>query len=116
MNRISFLFSLSAFAALLCGPGCVNTRVIENTRTPEIVVDAFGAITFNDKRIELKKLARAVKAAGITRDQEVNILVPERFDPALRSQIYAEMLRGGYTRTIFVTSRKATSLVTGKEP
>ena len=114
MKRIIHLAFPPLLAALLFGPGCVSSRMIEDTRVPEITVDGFGAITFSGKRVELSKLSRTVKAAGITREQEVNILVPENFDTVLRKQIYAEMLRGGYTRTIFVTDRKASSFVTGK--
>jgi hypothetical protein len=116
MNRTTHLLSLGFLAALLCCPGCVSSRLIENTRVPEIVVDASGAIAFNDERVELGRLSRTVKAAGITREQEINILIPANFDRSLRSRIYAEMLRGGYTRTIFVTDRKASSFVNEKKP
>ena len=116
MSKQPYLFAISFLAAHLCFTGCVTSRVVEDTRVPEITVDAYGAITFNNERVELDKLARAVKSAGITREQEVNILVPDNFDRMLRDRIYSAMLRGGYTRTIFVTSRKASSSVTGKKP
>jgi biopolymer transport protein ExbD len=111
MKRTILLFSSLLFAGLFFGTGCVTSRMIEDTRVPEITVDDFGAITFNNARVELDRLSRTVRAAGITREQEVNIRVPEKFDAALRKRIYAEMLRGGYTRTIFVTDRKASSFV-----
>ena len=116
MNRKPHLFVSGILAALLCCCGCVTSRVVEDTRVPEITVDAYGTITFNNERVEIDRLAKAVKSAGITREQEVNILVPNNFDRMLRDRIYAAMLRGGYTRTIFVTSRKASSSVTGKKP
>lgn len=102
--------------ALTVTTGCVNSHVIKDTTEPDITVDDFGAITFKGKRIELENLARAVKSAGIKRNQEVNILVPERFDTMRRNQIYSQMLRGGYTRTIFVTDRKATSYIVSPKP
>lgn len=107
---------LNVLVALSFCAGCVNTRVIENTRAPEIIVDDSGAITFNNQRVKLDKLAKTVKRAGIDRDQEVNILVPENFDRALRNRIYAAMIRSGYTRTVFVSNRKASAVVTGKKP
>ncbi|HRR33903.1 MAG TPA: hypothetical protein P5026_07395 [Kiritimatiellia bacterium] len=102
-------------AVILLGSGCVTSRTLEDTRVPEISVDSYGAITFDNERVELKRLANKVRAAGITREQEVNILVPENFDRSLRNQIYSEMIRRGYTRTIFVTQRKATSFVTSEK-
>ncbi|MDR2848945.1 MAG: hypothetical protein LBW77_00120 [Verrucomicrobiota bacterium] len=116
MKKLSRFLSLGFLAALLCGAGCVTSRLVEDTRVPEITVDAFGAVTFNDRRVELSNLAKTVKAAGITREQEVNILVPDNFSELLRKRIYAEMLRYGYTRTIFVTNRKATSATVEKRP
>jgi len=113
MKRIIHFICPLLLAALFFGPGCVSSRIIEDTRPPEITVDGFGAITFNGARVELDRLSRTVKAAGITRNQEVNIRVPDNFDTTLRQRIYAEMLRGGYTRTIFVTDRKASSFVIG---
>ena len=111
MNRKHVLLSTFALFTLLCWTGCVSSHVLENTRVPEIVVDDSGAVTFNSKRLEIGKIASAVKAAGITREQEVNILVPDRFDRTQRNRIYADMLKGGYTRTVFVTKRKATATI-----
>jgi len=100
-----------AVITLICWNGCTSSRVIENTRVPEIVVDEFGAITFNKQRVMPGKIAAAVKAAGFTREQEVNILVPDNPDRKMMSAISAELVRSGYTRTIFVKSRKATAVV-----
>lgn len=116
MKRATHFFCLALLAAGLGGSGCVSSRLIEDTRVPEITVDSFGAITFGNERVELAKLSKAVRSAGIKRDQEVNILIPENFDRMLRNRIYSEMLRGGYSRTIFITDRKATSAITGKTP
>jgi len=112
MKKHPFTAWIGLAAFLILGTACVSSRVVENTRVPEITVDAYGAITFGDERVELKNLARKVRKAGIPQEQEINILVPENFDRSLRGKIYAEMLRGGYTRTIFVTQRKASSFVT----
>ena len=99
-------------AVILLGSGCISSRMVENTRVPEISVDSYGAITFDNERVDLKRLAGKVRAAGISREQEVNILVPANFDRSLRNKIYSEMIRKGYTRTVFVTQRKASSFVT----
>ncbi len=112
MKKNLICLSACLTAVMLLESACVSSRLVESTRVPEISVDHDGAITFGNKRIKLNRLARKVRAAGITREQEVNILVPENFDRSLRGQIYAEMIRKGYTRTIFVTHRKASSFVT----
>lgn len=115
MNYKPLLLSVSVLVALACWTGCVSSRVLENTRVPELVVDDSGAVTFNGQTLAVGKIASAVRSAGITREQEVNILVPENFDRNARSAIYADMLKGGYTRTIFVTNRKATATVLKKK-
>jgi biopolymer transport protein ExbD len=91
--------------------GCLSERVIENTRVPEIEIDASGAITFNGDPVKLGKVAAAIRSAGFRREQEINIRVPERVDPVIRNALCAELVRSGYTRTIFVKERKASATV-----
>jgi hypothetical protein len=103
-------YALSALAlsfALCCG--CTTSRVIENTRVPEITVDRAGIITFNGEQLQPSQIAAAVRRAGFTDAQEINILIPDKPDRALMQTITAELVRGGYTRTIFLKNRKATS-------
>lgn len=100
-----------AISALLCWNGCTTSRVIEKSRVPEIVIDESGVITFNKERVMPGKIAAAVKSAGFSRQQEVNILVPDKPDRKLMASVSAELVRSGYTRTIFVKSRKATAVV-----
>jgi biopolymer transport protein ExbD len=109
--RIAALLVLACVCALT---GCTSSRVIENTRVPEIEIDESGAITFNGERVQLGKVAATVRSAGFKREQEINILVPDKFDHTLRSAVCAELVRGGYTRTIFMKSRKATATVIQK--
>ena len=116
MNTQTHILASGFLAALLCCTGCVTSRVIEDVSAPEITVDAYGTITFNNERIELDRLVKTIKSAGITREQEVNVLVPNNFDRTLRDRIYVTLRRGGYTRTIFITKRKSSSFATGKPP
>lgn len=101
-----------AIAALCLAAGCTSSRVIENTRVPEIAISETGSITFNDTPVKLGEITRAIKSAGIKQSQEVNILIPDRPDRSLMKAITAELVRGGYTRTIFVKNRKTSSAVT----
>jgi hypothetical protein len=108
MHRVAALVLLSCFCLQT---GCLSKRVIEDTRKPEIEINAFGDIRFNGERVKLGKIASAMHAAGLHRDQEINIRVPDRVDETLRNAVCAELVRGGYTRTIFVKARKASSTV-----
>ena len=83
--------------------------MIENTLVPEITVDQAGVISFNGKTLQPNQLAAAVRDAGFVNTQEINILIPDKPDRALMQTITGELLRGGYTRTIFLKNRKATS-------
>ena len=100
---------LAVFATLTVWTGCTTSRLIENTRVPEITIDSTGIVTFEGRQVQTDKLAAALKSAGIARTQEINIRIPDMNDRALMKSITAELIRGGYTRTIFVTPRKATA-------
>jgi hypothetical protein len=112
MRRIRHLrLFFSVFALSVLTVGCTTSRVIENTRVPEIVIDEYGGISVNGKPTRLGRVTSSVKAAGFTRDQEVNILIPENPDRKLMRAVSGELVAGGYTRTVFVTNRKASAVI-----
>jgi len=111
MSRLYFLTLALLFAASSVWNGCTTSRVIENTRVPEITLDEAGVITFNNKRLKPGTVAAAVRAAGFKREQEVNILIPDNPDRAIMRALSIELVQNGYTRTIFVKNRKASSTV-----
>lgn len=115
MKRPAVLFLLSMLLAFGTGTGCMTSHVVENTRVPEIVIDEQGKIFFNEKEVGLKKVASALKSEDVETDQEINILIPEKPDRALMRAISGELLKRGYSRTIFVKNRKATSSVSNKK-
>ncbi|HOE61855.1 MAG TPA: hypothetical protein P5125_04185 [Kiritimatiellia bacterium] len=104
-----FAAVLSVTLIMLGGSGCTTSRVIENTRVPEITIEESGTIRFNQEPVEPGKLVSALRSGGIRTSQEVNILIPDQPDRALMRAVSAELLRGGYSRTVFVKNRKATS-------
>jgi hypothetical protein len=106
MRRLALLTLLASLAAWT---GCTTSRLIENTRVPEVTIDEAGLMTYNGKQIQRGKLAAALKSAGLPKTQEINIRIPDMNDRALMKSLSAELVQGGYTRTIFVTPRKATS-------
>jgi biopolymer transport protein ExbD len=101
--------ALLFFTAALMLSGCFGSRVIEDTRTPEIAIDQFGAISVMGKSIKRDNLARAVRKAGFKQDQEINILIPENPDRQLMASIAGELRRKGYSRIIFVSDKKTYS-------
>jgi len=114
-------FSLVAFFFIaFLGAGCTTSRVIEDTRSrspndtpvlvrdvtpPEIVIDKFGDVTFQGKRVAPEEVAAAVKAAGIPKKQKIRILVPEQRDHVLMRKIADNLLWAGYG-TLFVTDKR----------
>lgn len=103
----------AALAAALLGAGCVTGRLIEDTRVPELAIDASGRISLNGKAVERGRLVEAMRDAGFTRRQEINILIPENPDKALMASVTGELVRGGFSRTIFVKKRQAFSKSAG---
>ena len=103
-----FLSVLAFWSAVFLGAGCTTSRVVEDTRTPGIVIDQFGGITFNGKRIEADQVAPAVVSAKIPRTEKIRILVPEQRDYVLMRTITDSLRKVGYM-TVFVTDKKVTA-------
>lgn len=104
--------TLSLFACFLLPilwSGCTTSRVIENTRVPEISVDEAGIISFNGEHLPPDKVASAIRRAGFLPSQEINILIPDNPDRKVMQTLSAELVRGGYTRTVFLKNRKASA-------
>ena len=110
------LFSLLACAlGLVLGSGCASTRVIENTRVPEVSMDDAGIISFGGEQLPPEKVVAAIRRAGFVHTQEINILIPDNPDRKLMQTLSAELVRGGYTRTVFLKSRKASATLQKKK-
>ena len=105
------LVLLALFIAVSSWTGCTTTAMVNSAKTPEIVIDDVGIISLNDKQLKPGKIAAALKAAGYKKTQEINILIPNQADHTLMRSVSAELVHGGYTRTVFVKKRKATASV-----
>lgn len=107
--RLVFLF---ACAWLSFGTvGCVEHRVVSDTRVPEVEIDPYGRILFQGRQVEPGKLARVLRKSDIRKDQQIRILIPNQQDRKLMGHIAGELRQGGFTRFIFVTNRAARSSV-----
>jgi len=117
-----FCVLLAFFGMAFLGAGCTTSRVVEDSRTrlspsmvlvtdatePEIVIDRFGDVTFQGKRVAPEKIASAVAAAGIPKKQKLRISVPEARDHLLMRTIADNLMSAGYG-TLFITDKKATA-------
>jgi len=95
--------------AVSLGSGCMSSRVTENSRVPEIVIDDVGIITVDGKQTPLGKIAAAAHDAGYRNTQEINILIPDAPDRKIMQEVSGELAHGGYSRIIFEKKRKAFS-------
>jgi len=98
---------MSVCFAVVLGTGCTTSRVVEDSRAPDIVIDRFGDVTFAGKRVEPDQIAKAVVDAKIPRTHQLRILVPEQRDHLLMRTITDNLRRAGY-RMVFVTDKTAT--------
>lgn len=104
------------FSALLLGVGCATSRVVEDDRSPEIIINRFGEVLFHGKRINPDEIVKAVTSAGIKKTTKIWILIPgkDNCDEALMKNIQGRLAVAGYW-TVFVSDRKATA-TDKKEP
>lgn len=111
------LLCAAVLAACFCGTGCVTSKVVQDSRKPELVIDESGAVSFNNEPVKLGKIASALKSAGIARTQEINVQIPEHPDRSVMQKVSGELVHGGYSRTVFIKKRKATAeLIAPKTP
>jgi len=113
-----FFMLLAFFCAAFLVTGCSTTRtVVEDSRVPkstidrtapEVVIDQFGDITFQGKRVAPKKIASAVASAGIPKKSKVRILVPENRDLDVMGRVAGYLHLAGYG-SVFLTNPKASA-------
>ncbi|MDA3923160.1 MAG: hypothetical protein PF904_00480 [Kiritimatiellae bacterium] len=97
-----------------CCMSCTTSRVIENSRIPEVEIDTFGKIWINDKPVKLGKIGRTLQHAGFRREQEVNILVADTRDRRTMRAVTSDLVKRGFTRSVFITNKSATSSIKKK--
>ena len=98
---LALLFALSSWT------GCTSPQVSGKSSAPEISINESGIVTFDNQQLQPGKIASALRAAGFRRTQEIKILIPDNPDRAVMKTVSAELVRSGFTRTVFVKKRKA---------
>jgi len=104
-----FFVLLSFFCAVILGAGCATSRVVvENSRAPDIVIDSFGDVTFQGKRVAPEAVAAALASAKIPKTAKIRILVPHQRDHLLMRTVADNLTGAGYRPPIFATDKTAT--------
>lgn len=109
---MAHIVSLLLLVMVMLGAGCMTSKLVADSREPEIQVTTAGEILFEETTIAQERIPSIFKERGIKRDQTILILVPS--DPSERNtqlmkSIVATLKRAGYGRTVFTTHRKAVS-------
>lgn len=103
---------LSAFfVAVAVAGGCATARVVSDAESPAIEINDYGAVKVMGKPTEVGRVGRAVTSAGFRRDEEIHVLIPRQPDRRAMAAVAGELRRGGFTRIVFVSSRKTASLL-----
>ena len=103
--------SMAVLSVALCCVSCTISRVIENTRTPEVEIESNGNIWIHDKPVKIGKIGKTLRSAGFRREQEVNILVSDTRDRRIMQAVTADLVRSGFSRSVFITNKSATSSI-----
>jgi len=105
LTRVVLTLSLFLFFT-----GCTTSRVVRDTTKSEVIIDSLGNIFIYDKRIPLDRVASTALHAGFERNQELSVQVPEHPDRRLMTAVLVELRKAGYSRVVFVSERKASSV------
>ncbi|MFA7173369.1 MAG: hypothetical protein WC340_08140 [Kiritimatiellia bacterium] len=101
---------LLILAFTLCGLSCTTSKVIQDTRVPEVEIDSASQIWIHNRRVEVGKIAKTLRSAGFRREQEVNILIPNQPDRTLMKAVSSDLVRGGFTRSAFIKAKSTSSI------
>ena len=101
-----FLILTALFGVVLFGAGCATSRVVEDSRSPEIVIDKFGGVTFYGKRISPDAVGKAAVSAKLPKTEKVRIAIPETPDQDVIGRVAGSLGVKGYM-PVFLTERKA---------
>ncbi len=112
--RRSALFALAA-AAILSG-GCAHEQFITDAQHPEIAVSEMGTVTYRGRVVEAEDLPGMLKDSGLTRQDTIHIHIPSgTTDYRMPYHVMGQLVKNGFTRTVFVEDRKSSSSVKPKK-
>ena len=106
------IVNVALLLVLTLWTGCATQKVVGTSKSPVLVIEDSGTVTFNHQPIQPSDVGAALKSAGYKKSQEINILVPDKPDRAAMKAVSADLVRHGYNRTVFVKNRKAYATIT----
>ena len=97
-----------AFVLLMFLIGCTTEHHITDARHPEVAITADGGVTYRGKFVDPKDLPGLLKDSGFTKQDTINIHVPEDLRNMREPRrVMAILSRNGFTRPILVSDRKS---------
>ncbi len=97
-----------ALAALLLGAaGCATEHYETGARNPEVAMTADGGVTYRGKFVDPEDLPGLLKDSGLTKQDTINIHVPDGFEDRRARPVMRILSQNGFTRPILVTDRKS---------
>lgn len=103
-------------ALLAAMTGCTTSKVITDSRNPEIQLTTSGEILFEERTISKEQVPLIFKERGIQRTQTILMRVPSeqtQRDYLLMRSITDTLRQAGYSRIVFTTEKKATANLKG---
>ena len=104
MSRFFKIAASACFIAVFC-TSCTTSRVIGDTRTPEVEVESSGIIWVGERQVQVGKIGKALKSAGFSVEKEVKVLVTDKGYRSLMQAISADLVMSGFKRPVFITNK-----------
>lgn len=99
---------LPAVALLFFVIGCATEHHVTDARHPDVALTADGSVTYRGKFVDPKDLPGLLKDSGFTKQDTINIHVPEDLRNMREPRrVMAILSRNGFTRPILVSDRKS---------
>ena len=114
INRTK-LVSICVVIIGLCA-SCTTSRVVGSTKTPEVEVESTGIIWVGERQVQLGKIGKALRSAGVGRDQEIKVRMADKNDRGLMQAITSDLVMRGFKRPIFITNKKTESILENPQP
>ena len=97
-----------AFVLFMLLTGCTTERHITDAHHPEVAITVDGSVTYRGKFVDAKDLPGILKNSGFTKQDTINIHVPEDLRNMREPRrVMAILSRNGFTRPILVSDRKS---------
>lgn len=111
-NRIKFAMTL-CLGILLCA-SCTTSRVVGDTRHPQVEIESSGIIWVGEKQVKVGKIGKALKKAGFSKGQSVKVLIVDSDDKHLMQAVSSDLVMSGFMRPIFITNKITQSTIQKK--